>query len=73
MRFLNSLTTIVCAGVLLAACREAPTTARTPAPSFSTFGSGAALVVNVSRDMSAEIPPRRTKPRSPSIPPTPAT
>src|SRR5437762_877718 len=54
MRFLNSLTTIACAGVLLAACREAPTTARTPAPSFSTFGSGAALVVNISRDTTAQ-------------------
>src|SRR5437660_4989483 len=54
MRFLNSLTTIACAGVLLAACREAPTTARTTAPSFSTFGSGAALVGNASRDPTSQ-------------------
>ena len=54
MRFPISLTAALGAGLLLAACQEAPTTARTPAPSFGTFGAPGALVVNVSRDTTAQ-------------------
>lgn len=45
---------VVFAGVLLAACHEAPTTARTPAPRFSTFAAPGAFVVDVSRDTTAQ-------------------
>jgi hypothetical protein len=54
MRFTSSLSTALCAGVLFAACHEAPTTARTPKPSFSALGAGSVSVVNVSRDTTAQ-------------------
>src|SRR5579859_1074564 len=54
MRFSCSIITASGAALLFAACHEAPTTARTPAPSFSTFGAAGALVVDVSRDTTAQ-------------------
>src|SRR6266704_2033582 len=54
MRFSPSLTAAIGASLLLAACQDAPTITRTPAPSFSVSGSGSALVVNVSRDTTAQ-------------------
>ncbi len=54
MRFSPSLTAAIGASLLLAACQDAPTITRTPAPSFSTFGAGGAVVVDVSRDTTAQ-------------------
>ncbi|HYX80805.1 MAG TPA: sialidase family protein [Gemmatimonadales bacterium] len=54
MRFRISVTATIGAGALLAACQEAPTTARTPVPSFSALGAGSISVVNVSRDTTAQ-------------------
>ena len=54
MRFSPSLTAAIGASLLLAACQDAPTITRTPAPSFSTFGAGGSVVVDVSRDTTAQ-------------------
>src|SRR6266705_6165341 len=54
MRFSPSLTAAIGASLLLAACQDAPTITRTPAPSFNTFGAGGAVVVDVSRDQTAQ-------------------
>jgi hypothetical protein len=39
---------------LIAACHEAPTATRAPVPAYSAVGSGSAMVVNVSRDTTAQ-------------------
>src|SRR6266568_328974 len=54
MRLSPSLTAAIGASLLLAACQDVPTITRTPAPSFSTFGAGGAVVVDVSRDTTAQ-------------------
>src|SRR5216683_8260107 len=49
----SALYTAIGAGLALAACREAPITTL-GTPSFSALGSGSVLVVNVSRDNTAQ-------------------
>src|SRR5881409_4357784 len=49
----SALYTALGAGLLLAACREAPITTL-GTPSFSALGSGSVTVVNVSRDTTAQ-------------------
>src|SRR6267154_5071366 len=49
----STLCTALGAGLLLAACREAPITTL-GTPSFSALGAGSATVVNVSRDTTAQ-------------------
>jgi hypothetical protein len=52
---LASFSAFACAGALVAACHSEPTAARAPgAPSFSALGSGSVMVVNVSRDTTAQ-------------------
>src|SRR2546425_9009766 len=53
MRSSNVLYTALGAGLLFTACREAPITTL-GTPSFSALGSGSVLVVNVSRDTTAQ-------------------
>ena len=53
MRSSTTALTALCAGALLAACREAPITTL-GTPNFSALGTGSVAVANVSRDTTAQ-------------------
>ena len=55
MRSSTTALTALCAGALLAACREAPAPLTSVGtPNYSAVGAGSALVVNVSRDTTSQ-------------------